>query len=157
MAGKQRTTSSIRKTWRYGVVEHAASSNNLTGFRFRSEHAARRNAEKLRLQYPHACVCLQPPRAIEERWKVERTSIEAFHVTYWSVCEDRIDDNGLRVIGSPLSVNYAFREDAERALVGMRSAHPNAQVYGLERFFNPNRAEDHAQRAELLSSLVYSR
>lgn len=93
-----------------------------------------------------------PTRKEIRKWERQDRALEAFHVTYWQVVEDRRTIHG-RHIGAQLSKMFLTRQECRKALAQIKGSNPRAYAARGTYLFNWHRPADIEQRKAMLDEI----
>jgi hypothetical protein len=93
-----------------------------------------------------------PGRKTLRKWDRQDRSLNAFHVTYWQVVEDRKIDRG-RLIGAPLSRKFPTRQKCREALARIKGSNPRAYIWRMTYLCHWGCREDIEARKILLDEI----
>lgn len=76
----------------------------------------------------HIEVGYYPSRKTLRVWDRQDRSLNAFHVTYWQVVENRMMVDGRRLIGEPLSQKFSTKQKCRGELARIKGGSPRAYI-----------------------------
>jgi hypothetical protein len=101
----------------------------------------------------HIGVGYYPPRKTLRAWDRQDRSLNAFHVTYWQVVENRMMDGGGTLIGTPLSQKFSTKQKCRGALARIKGGKPRAYIARMTYLCHWGRLSEIEARKALLDEI----